>query len=314
MTGAFQPDVVLVTGGAGFIGSQVAHAIPADTELIVLDDLSAGDRSAIPDRARFIQGDIRDTEVLDRLVPGVDVIFHQAALVSVEASVADPVSSHVINATSTLNVLEAARRHEARVVLASSAAIYGDPEYTPIDETHPPSPRSPYGLEKFAADHYAQLYHDLYGLETVSLRYFNVYGPTASNNHYSGVIDIFLGQALAGDDVTVHGDGSQTRDFVYIDDIVDANLAAATTDHVGAAYNIGTGDAISIRELAERVVSLTDMGAGIVHVNGRDGDVARSEADISKARDRLGFTPQWDLDSGLREAIRRRPPPIHTIT
>jgi UDP-glucose 4-epimerase len=291
---------IVVTGGAGFIGGHLVDSLRGSNTVRVLDITPGAD---LPTGVTGIEADVRDEAAVDRVVADADLVFHEAALVSVEASVADPTRSHVINATGTLNVLEAARRHDARVVLASSAAVYGHPEYTPVDEGHPMEPTSPYGLDKLAADHYARLYHDRYGLETVALRYFNVYGPGQTGGDYAGVITVFLEQALAGGPITVHGDGGQTRDFVFVEDIVRANRLAAETDHVGTAYNIGTGDSITIRELAELIRELTDSDPDIVHTDPRAGDIQQSKADIARAGADLGYEPAVSLREGLERTV-----------
>ncbi len=294
---------VLVTGGAGFIGSRLVHRLTPDIDVVVFDSLTTGTRDRLPESVSLVEGDIRDQEALEATVRDADVVFHQAALVSVGASVEDPSRSHDINVEGTLNVLEAARRHDARVVLASSAAIYGHPETIPVSETHSKEPTSPYGLDKLACDHYARLYHDLYELETVALRYFNVYGPGQTGGQYAGVMSVFIEQALASESLTVDGDGEQTRDFVFVDDVVEANLLAAQTEAVGEAYNVGTGSSISIRELAELVRDLGDSGADIVHRDPRPGDIEHSEADISQARETLGYEPTVSISEGLERTI-----------
>ena len=296
---------VLVTGGAGFIGSHLARRLVDDCELRVLDDCSNGDPRAVPDGATFIEGDVRDESAVADAVAGADAVFHQAGLVSVSKSVDLPAVTHAVNATGTLRVLEAARRADARVVLASSAAVYGRPESVPVTEAHPKRPASPYGLSKLTADHQARLYADLYGLPTVALRYFNVYGPGGTSD-YAGVIRAFLDQARDGGPLTVHGDGSQTRDFVHVSDVVDANLAAATTDCVGGAYNVGTGTAHSIGELAEFVREAVDGEPEVVHTEGRSGDIDHSRADLSRARADLGFEPTVGLPAGLRRLLGER--------
>ncbi len=231
-------------------------------------------------------------------------MFHEAAQVSVQQSVSNPKSSQEVNVDPMLTILESARDTDTRVILASSAALYGHPIYLPIDEEHPKEPTSPYGLEKLTADHYCRLYHDLYEVETVALRYFNAYGPRQQGGDYSGVISIFRDQALANDDITVEGDGEQTRDFVHVDDIVQANLLAATSDDaVGKAFNIGTGDSITIRELADTIKNVTDSESDIVHVDSREGDIDRSEASIDKAREVLGFQPEYTVFEGLRDYL-----------
>jgi UDP-glucose 4-epimerase len=294
---------VLVTGGAGFVGSHLVDALVADNEVRVLDDLSTGDRDNLNDAATFLEGDVRDPDAVAAAMEGVDVVFHEAGLVSVPKSVERPTESHDRNATATLHLLEAARREDARVVLASSVAVYGQPETVPVAEDHPKEPTTPYALDKLALDHYARLYANLYDLETVALRYFNVYGPRQAGGPYSGVISIFLRQARAGGPLTVEGDGEQTRDFVHVSDVVAANLAAATTDDVGTAVNVGTGESITVRELAETVRDVCDADVDIVHTDPRQGDVRRSRADVSRARDVLGFTPATTLREGLADLV-----------
>lgn len=295
--------VVLITGGAGFVGSHLADALVGDNEVTIIDDLSNGTRENVPADATFVEADITDRSTLADTVVGTDVIFHQAAQVSVDRSVEGPVASHETNVDATLRLLELAREHDVRVVLASSCAIYGQPDAVPIPETATLEPSSPYGLEKLAVDHYARLYHDLYGVEAVPLRYFNVYGPRQSGGDYSGVIDVFLEQARNDEPLTVHGDGHQTRDFVHVSDVVRANLLAATTDQVGDAFNVGTGTETSILELAETVHDLTDADSEIVHTEPREGDIDRSLADTSRAADRLGFEAKVDLQTGLESLL-----------
>lgn len=297
---------VLITGGSGFIGGALVDAFRSETDVRVLD-IDPGNMPS--DAVELIEGDIRDREVVEQAVDGVDVVFHQAALVSVAASVDDPVESHTTNATGTLRVLEAARRHDSRVVLASSAAVYGDPDSVPVTETARLVPMSPYGLGKLASDHYARLYHDLYGLETVALRYFNVYGPGQSGGDYAGVIDVFLDQARNGDQITVHGDGEQTRDFVHVADVVQANRLAAETDHVGTAYNIGTGSSTSITHLAERIRDAVGSDSSVINTEPREGDIRHSRADITRAREQLGYEPTVDLDTGLHTLVSTDSPP-----
>ncbi|WP_313696277.1 NAD-dependent epimerase/dehydratase family protein [Halorarum halobium] len=294
---------VLVTGGAGFVGGHLADALVADNDVRVLDDLSTGRRENVPDGARLLEGDVRDPDTLGAAMEGIDMVFHQAGLVSVPKSVDRPTESHDRNATATVQVLEAARRVDARVVLASSVAIYGQPESVPVTEDQPKRPSSPYALDKLALDHYARLYDELYDLETVALRYFNVYGPRQASGPYSGVISAFLDQARSGGPLTVEGDGEQTRDFVHVSDVVDANLAAAVTDRVGTAVNVGTGESVTIRELAELVRELTDPDVDIVHVDPRPGDLRRSRADVSRAEELLGYEPTTSLREGLADLV-----------
>jgi UDP-glucose 4-epimerase len=294
---------ILVTGGAGFIGSHLVETLAADNDVVVVDNLSGGRREWVDDRATLIEGDVRNEQTVARAVDGVDLIFHQAANVSVQRSVEAPVESHETNVDATLRLLEHARNEDARFVFASSAAIYGTPEAVPIDESDPKRPTSPYGAEKHAADQYCRLYHDLYDVETVALRYFNVYGPRQRGGQYSGVIDVFLDQADRGEDITVHGDGAQTRDFVHVDDVVAANCLAAVNGTPGEAYNVGTGDSISIRALAELVRETTETTSDIVHVDAREGDIEQSRPSIEKIQAELGFEPRRSLKAEL-ETLR----------
>lgn len=294
---------VLITGGSGFIGGAIADTLRTDNDVRVLDTDPA---PASPDDVRVIEGDVRDREVVDGAVEDVDVVFHQAAVVSVAQSVADPMESHTVNATGTLQVLEAARRHGSRVVGASSAAIYGHPEQVPIAETDSLVPSSPYGLNKLALDHYLRLYHELYDMDTVGLRYFNVYGPGQTGGDYAGVIEAFLEQAQVGDPLTVHGDGEQTRDFVHIDDVVRANILAAETDAVGTAYNVGTGHSVTIADLAERVRHAVGSDSPIVTREARDGDIRHSRADLTKSSEELGYQPSVSLNDGLATLVDDR--------
>jgi UDP-glucose 4-epimerase len=295
----------LVTGGAGFVGSHLADALAADNHVRVLDDLSTGRREHVPDDAELLEGDVRDDATLADAVAGADLVFHEAAQVSVPESVERPAYSHDVNAAATVRLLEAARREDARVVVASSAAVYGQPSTVPVPESEPKTPESPYGIQKLALDHYARAYSDLYGLETVALRYFNAYGPRQRGG-YSGVIETFLDQARSGGPITVEGDGEQTRDFVHVSDVVRANLLAATTDHVGEAFNVGTGDPVAVRDLADVVREVTGSDADVEHVAPRDGDVRHSCADVERARQRLGFEPSVSLSDGLADLADRR--------
>ena len=234
---------------------------------------------------------------------GVDLVYHEAAVVSVPESVADPLESNAVNAEASLQLLELARERSARVVVASSAAIYGDPERTPTGEDDRLSPRTPYGVQKLTLDHYTRLYHELYDLETVVLRYFNAYGPRAESGEYADVVSVFERQAAAGDPITIEGSGGQTRDFVHVDDIVQANLRAATTDAVGNAYNIGSGEATSIADLAELIREITGSDSPITHTEARPGDIGSSLADISAARADLGYAPTVTLEEGLASTV-----------
>ncbi|MFW6376603.1 MAG: NAD-dependent epimerase/dehydratase family protein [archaeon] len=297
---------ILVTGGAGFVGSHLAERLVPDNEVRVIDDLSTGKREHVPDDAELTVADVRDEDALAEAMADVDLVFHEAAVVSVEESVRHPTATHHVNVDGTLRVLEAARDEDARVIVASSAAIYGHPDGVPVAEDAPKAPTSPYGIDKLAVDHYTRRYHELYGLETVALRYFNIYGPRQGAGDYSGVIEAFFEQAEAGGPITVEGDGTQTRDFVHVEDVVDANLLAATTDHVGEAFNVGTGVETSILELAETIQAIVDADAEITHTDPREGDIDRSRADVTEARERLGFESVIALEAGLARLSETR--------
>ncbi|MCU4924878.1 NAD-dependent epimerase/dehydratase family protein [Halobacteria archaeon AArc-dxtr1] len=302
----YEPSIrdrtVLVTGGAGFVGSHLVDALAPENDVRVLDDLSTGRSGLVHEKATLVEGDVCEPSTLERAMEGVDVVFHQAAVVSVERSVERPVATNRTNLEATLALLEQARRADARVVLASSAALYGHPAELPVSETTPAEPTSPYGIQKLAIDHYARRYAELYDLPTVALRYFNVYGPR-QRGPYSGVLSTFLEQARADEPLTIQGDGEQTRDFVHVSDVVRANLAAATTDETGEAYNVGTGEATSIRTLAETVRQAVGSSSSIVHAPPRDGDVRHSRADVSKAKRHLGFEPRLSLETGVRSLV-----------
>ncbi|RLM54047.1 NAD-dependent epimerase/dehydratase family protein [Halobellus sp. Atlit-31R] len=304
-TAPFTGRTVLVTGGAGFIGSHLVAALAPDNDVRVLDHCASGDPSRVADGATLIRADVTDEEALARAMAGVDVVFHLAAVVSVEQSVDDPQESHRVNVDGTLAVLERARHEGARVVFASSAAVYGDPDQLPVSETAETDPQSPYGADKLAADTYSRVYADVYDLPVVALRYFNVYGP-GQRGPYSGVVDAFLERAADDEPLVIHGDGEQTRDFVHVFDVVRANLAAATTEHTGTAFNVGTGDAISIRDLADVVRTAVGTDTGVEHSAPRAGDVRHSRADCDRARDLLDFDPAVSLADGIEHLVAHR--------
>jgi len=294
-----------VTGGAGFIGSHIADAVIDNNEVVILDNLSTGSLDNVPTEAEFVEGDVRDRDVMSAVMEGVDIVFHHAAIVSVEQSIEDPELTHDVTTRATIQLLELARRESARVVFASSADIYGHPESVPISKTDPTGPTSPYGLAKLNADQYVRLYAELYDLEAIPLRYFNVYGPRQTAGDYSGVISIFLEQARTGGPITVHGDGAQTRDFVHVRDVVQANLLAATQGVPGTAYNIGTGTSISILELAETVreVIASEGSIEIEHIDKREGDIDESRAAVNRATEDLGFESTVRLQDGLVDLV-----------
>jgi len=251
-------------------------------------------------------GDIRDTEALARAMSGCDLVFHQAAIVSVPYSIEHPQESLDVNLRGTLNVLEAARGAKVkRVVMASSAAIYGENPELPKRESMTPSPISPYGLEKLASEHYLSIWSKLFGLETVALRYFNVFGPRQDpSSAYSGVISVFVDRILRGAPLTIFGDGEQFRDFVYVANVVDANMLAATRPNVsGRAYNVGCGARTTLNELAQMLGRIAGVAVAPRHDAPRAGDIRESIADIARARAELTYAPKVGVEEGLRELV-----------
>lgn len=298
-------QTVLVTGGAGFIGSHLVRTLAPENDVRVLDDFSSGRRDRLPDTVTVHEGDLRDQSVLTTAFDGVDVVFHAAALVSVDESVRRPVESHDRNSLGTVKVLERARETDARVVFSSSAAIYGQPASTPIAESDRKSPCSPYGVDKLAADTYVRLFADLYDLDTVSLRYFNVYGQLPEGGIGGGVIRDFVSRADRGEDLLIEGDGFQTRDFVHVRDVVRANLLAASTTVTGRAYNVGSGQSTTIESLARLIQELHSTEPTVAYTDPRPGDIDESRADISRIESELDFDPTIDLREGLSELLNR---------
>lgn len=300
---------VAVTGGAGFIGSHLARAaLDRGAEVTVLDDLSTGFRENVPEGARLVEGSLVDPEVVRAALAGADLVFHEAASRAVLRSVEDPVGTDRVNTLGTLNVLEAARRRDAcRVVLASSSSVYGGEAPLPTPESAPLTPKSPYAVSKLAGEHYARVYHELYGVETVSLRYFNVFGPRQRpDSAYAAVIPLFIAALLSGQRPRVEGDGEQFRDFTYIDDVVRANLCAADAPASvvgGKVYNIARGDRVSILRILEVLADILEVKPGPEFVPPRPGDVRRSSADIAAARRDLGWEPRVSFEEGLRMAV-----------
>jgi len=305
-------EKALVTGGAGFIGSHIVDRLLEDgVGVVVLDDLSGGNVANIrhhlgKEGFRFVQGDIRDSGLVKEVVSGVDVVFHYAALVSVQQSVADPVLVNDVNVAGTLNVLTAALDSGVRrFVYASSCAVYGDSDSLPIREDHPVNPISPYGVSKLAAEGYVRTFSS--SLQTVCLRDFNVYGPRQAQNEYSGVITRFLTNLNQNRPLEIFGDGEQTRDFVHVKDVVEANLLALKEECVpGEVFNIASGEATTINQLAETLVGIASGNVEFVHKNPRVGDIRHSYADISKAEKRLCYKPTVTLREGLRELVESK--------
>jgi nucleoside-diphosphate-sugar epimerase len=273
----------------------------------VLDNFSTGNRSNLDGIDHtLIEGDLRDRSAVAEAVQGVDTVFHHGAICSVARSMEDPETSHDVNATGTLNLLEACRRNGVRrVVFASSSAIYGDSDTMPKTENLPPSPLSPYAISKLNGEHYCQLYWQAFGLETVALRYFNVFGPRQyPNSEYAAVIPRFVHAILQGRTPEIYGDGSQTRDFTYVGNIVQANIAAAHSANApGQIMNIACGVRWSLNELLDRLAKMLKRDIKPIMHPWRDGDVRHSQASIERAQRVLGFSPRVDFTEGLRETV-----------
>ena len=301
----------LVTGGAGFIGSHLSEALADDGhEIIVIDDLSSGRMENIRQlldagSVTFHQGSITDLSFLRKHVRETDGIFHQAAFVSVPRSIEDPILNHDINITGTLNILSAARDAGVRkVVLASSAAVYGNLPGLPKREEMPVDPRSPYALAKLTGEYYGQLFSELYGLETVALRYFNVYGPRQDpRSDYAAVIPKFIHRLANHESPVIYGDGEQTRDFVFVRDVVSANIRAMQGGARGI-FNVASGVQTSVNDLADTLCHLFRYPHKPVHEPGRAGEVKYSVADISRAMTAFGYRPDYSLERGLRAMLR----------
>jgi len=300
----------LVTGGAGFIGSHLVRRLVAEGVAVrVVDNLSTGQSARLEDlrgSIEFIEGDLADDRVSDEVVEGVDYVFHQAAVPSVPRSVRDPIATNRANVTATLNLLESCRRAEVRrFVYAASSSAYGDTEILPKTETMSPNPLSPYALQKLVGEHYCKLYYDLYGLETVSLRYFNVFGPNQDpHSEYSAVIPKFISALLATEPITVYGDGEQSRDFTYVDNVVEANLVAMrASDAPGKVFNIGCGERISLNILIHLLKRILGVNATVNYSNPKPGDVRHSLADITLASCILGYSPKIMVEEGLGRTV-----------
>ncbi len=295
---------VLITGGAGFIGSALANRLVAlGHHVRVLDDLSAGDPQRLDKRVLFTRGDVRDIPKLWTLLRGVDCVYHLAARVSVPESILYPVEYNAVNVGGTVSLMTAVRDAGVRrVILGSSGTVYGEQKEQPIKEMAIPRPQNPYAVSKMASEYYVLAIGALYGIETVILRIFNAYGPgqTVPPSH-APVIPKFVKQAISDGSVVIFGNGDQTRDFVYIDDVVEALVAAADANDVDRSIiNVGSGKETSINELVEKIERITGRNIPTLYSNAQDGGVSRSVADISLARKRLGFEPKVDIDEGLR--------------
>lgn len=295
----------LVTGGAGFIGSNIARQLlEGGWEVVVLDNLMSGYRENLQPLAgiQFIEGDVRDEAAVAKAMKGVEVVFHLAASVGNKRSLDDPFTDSEINVLGTIRVLEGARRAGVRkLVVSSSAGIFGELKTLPIAEDHPTDPQTPYGVSKLCSEKMSLVYAKRYGIEALCLRYFNVYGPNQRYDAYGNVIPIFVFQMLQGKPITIFGDGEQTRDFVNVNDVVQANLKAAWARGISGVFNIGSGTRISINRLVDLMCQVSGLRPQIRYGPPRDGDVRHSLADISAARRSLGYEPRVSLEEGLRE-------------
>jgi nucleoside-diphosphate-sugar epimerase len=302
--------VYVVTGGAGFIGSNIVQRLAEEgQEVRVVDDLATGHREnlkAAGGAARLFEGSVTEGALLRRAFAGADYVLHQGALASVPRSVADPLATNAANVEGTLQVLEAARACGVRrVVYASSSSVYGDAPTLPKREDMTPQPKSPYAVSKLAGEYYCQVYNSVYGLETVSLRYFNVFGPRQDPaSQYAAVVPIFIRCIVAGQAPKVYGDGEQSRDFTYVDDVVTANLQAAQAEGAaGAVCNLGRGERHTLNELLEILQDIIGRRVKAAYGPDRAGDVKHSMADITRAREAFGYEPQVTFEEGLRRTV-----------
>ena len=303
--------IALVTGGAGFVGSHIASAlVSSGARVRIIDDLSTGYRENVTEiggDVDFVPGSLIDEPLLRKALEDVELVFHEAAIPSVPKSIEDPHRTHVASVDETFSLLLAARDQKVRrVVYAASSSCYGDQPTLPKSESMLPDPLSPYAVAKLVGEYYCQVFSRVYQLETVSLRYFNVFGPRQDpSSQYSGVISRFIAALLGGQTPVIYGDGEQSRDFTYVDNVVQANLKAAqTTKGVGSVINIANGERITLNQLLRELKELTGKDSvNAIYEKARPGDVLHSLADISRARELLGFEPQVGLREGLRRTM-----------
>ena len=300
----------LVTGGAGFIGSHIVRRLVGDGVFVrVVDNLSTGQSvrlDDVRDLVEFVEGDLADQRVSDEVVRDVDCVLHQAAVPSVQRSVCDPIGTNRSNVTATLNVLESCRKAGVRrLVYAASSSVYGDTEALPKAEEMLPNPLSPYALQKLVGERYCKLYYDLYGLETVSLRYFNVFGPGQDpHSEYSAVIPKFITKLLGKEPIVVYGDGEQSRDFTYVENVVEANLLALRAMGAsGSSCNIGCGERITLNKLIRLLEEILGLKANVNYAASKAGDVRHSLADVTLARRLLGYEPRVMVKEGLKRTV-----------
>ncbi|RLF90782.1 nucleoside-diphosphate sugar epimerase [Thermococci archaeon] len=295
--------LVVVTGGAGFIGSHIAEELGRSNEVVIIDNLYTGREENIPKGVEFIRADIRDYESIADVISQADYVFHEAALVSVVESVENPMLTEEINVLGTLNILRALAEGNGKLIFASSAAVYGDNKSLPLRESEKPKPLSPYGITKVSGEYYCRVFYELYGVPSVCLRYFNVFGERQGYNQYAGVISIFINRALRGEPLIIYGDGKQTRDFIYVRDVVMANILAAEKERAnGRIFNVARGERTTILELALKIIDAAGSESPIFFDKPRPGDIRHSQADIGEIK-RLGFEPKYTLEEGLLKTI-----------
>jgi UDP-glucose 4-epimerase len=298
---------ILVTGGAGFIGSNlVKKLIKEGNTVTVLDNFMSGYRSNLDPfpSVQIIEGDVRDKTAVELAMKGVEIVFHLAASVGNKRSIDHPIDDAEINVLGTIQVLEAARKEGVRKIVASSSAgIFGELKTMPIKEDHPIEPDSPYGCTKLCEEKLCLSYAKLYEIEAVCLRYFNVYGPNQRFDAYGNVIPIFVFRMLRDESLQIYGDGEQTRDFVHVDDVVQANIKAADSIGVSGAFNIASGTHVTINHLIKLITKGNKNMVKIEHLPERPGDVRHSLADLSLARDRINYSPSMDLEIGIKEYV-----------
>ena len=305
------PPLCLVTGGAGFIGSNLVRGLlDRGCAVRVFDDLSSGrteNLAGLEGRIDFVRGDVRDAAAVREAVRGADSVFHLAAIASVQASVDDPLATHGVNVTGTVNALVAARDAGVRrFVFSSSSAVYGDSPEMPKRESMAPSPLTGYALSKLGGELYGGIFRQLYGLPFFALRYFNVFGPRQNPaSHYAAVVPLFIRACLEGRRPVIYGDGLQTRDFTYVEDVVSANLRCmdAPDEAVGTVCNVAYGERIEVLELARRIAALAGGGAEPEFLPARPGDIRDSQADATLAREILGWRPSWTFEAGLEKTV-----------
>jgi len=302
--------VYVVTGGGGFIGSHIVEELLRRNEIVrVIDNFSTGKWENVEPfegGAEIIEADIAEGKNLPRFLEGADYVIHQAAIPSVPKSILDPVKSHHANVNGTLQLLNASREADVkRVVYASSSSVYGDSPTLPKHEGMMPNPLSPYGAQKLFAEIYCQVFSRAYGLETVSLRYFNVFGPRQdSTSQYSGVLALFIPAVLQSKRPTIYGDGLQSRDFTYVQNVVEANLVACTVPGVaGQVFNVACGDRITVNSMLQQINKITGKDIAPIYADPRPGDIKHSQADITRAKEHLGYQPKISFEEGLRNTI-----------